>query len=576
MLGVRVVLVLLVLLAPVKFGSVVGITEISLFPVSTWGWVFAAWPPFLFPVCTGLALAIVAAVHPTPRVPDRQWLLPGVWLALVLFAAIGLLRTTEWDYALLFLWHLLGIACFALAVFWALATDRHLGRWLLAAVALGTVLACLSGWQQRLGGLQATLEFAEKQARDAGLPPPLVLRRRIGQGRIFGPFVYPNSFAAHLLLTGPILLAVLWYCAGFVAPAAASRVVFVGAGSVLLAAAFWWTSSRAAFVALTGGLGLGALALPAFRRWRVPVIIAAVVLACLVVSVASRGRSRWASVVARGHYYSAALRMTAQHPVTGVGLGEFFPHFMRLKPPNTEEARLPHSMPLNLLSQAGILGGLVACACLLVPLVYSFHLRRRRICSDGAFTAFLVAFASWQAHTLVDFNLLIPGTVGIAALLPMLCLSDELAEERATLACRTRSWARPAAAALAFAALAAAWRAPGEYRYQLLSNWCARPGVPLRFLHERAQETAGLLPLSPHPWTALGRAAEKGQEPDLELALAAYLKAVRCAPHRPLIHTRLARCYLALGRPDEARRALQTALEWYPHSEKALQLREQL
>ena len=562
----------LVFLMPIKLGSVIGVSEVAMFPLSGWEWVFGTWPSFLFPSFAGVALLGATLLYPATRTPMRSWIVPVTWLLLLLSALPGLIRTTEWDTALLFLWHILGVICLVGAVFWILPHQKRLPAWILSALAAGTLFCCVSGWRQKFGGLQATLEFAEQQAKEHGLPPPLDLRSRVNQGRVFGPFVYPNSFAAHLLLTGPLLLLMLWRWAGRFEPVRASRCLFVTGGAILLLGALWMTGSRAGFVALVGGLGAGALCLPGFRRWRLPLVLAAVLVGIVAFHFASRGRSRWSSLSARGHYYSAALRMTAQQPLTGVGLGEFFPYYMRLKPPRTEEARLPHCMVLNLSSQAGIFGGLAAALCLTVPLVMLLlSMQQARTTAEQAtIWCVLVGLLSWGAHSLVDFNVQIPGTIGIAALLPLLCRP---ADQAAALPGTALGGAlRAAGALLAGLSIGSIWRVPGEHAYQTMSLRAASAHCSLLHLEQHAAAVSRRLPWSPYPWMLLGRTAEASNRP--ALALKAYGEAAHRSPHRAAIFVHLAGNHLALGNRVEARQALAQAEQWYPHNSRLAEFRE--
>ena len=204
-------LVALVLLLPVKFGTVVNVGEIAFFPTSALEWILAAWPPFLMPMCAGAILLLALAAGDGRGIPSRRPAIAGIWLVLLVGTLPGLLRTTEWDHAALFLWHLLGIFCLAAAAERMLRETPGLSRWLLAAVTVGTAFAALSAWQQVAGGGYAqTLAYAEQAARENGTLVPEQLRMRLTQGRAAGPFVYPNSLAAHLVLTVPIALWCLW------------------------------------------------------------------------------------------------------------------------------------------------------------------------------------------------------------------------------------------------------------------------------------------------------------------------------------------------------------------------------
>ncbi len=570
---VRAYVTVLAFLAPLKFGSVVGGGEIGLFPMSGWGWLLGPWPTSLFPVLAGLALLGVVLVYPCSSTSKLFWLIPGVWLGLLLACLPGLIRTTEWDYALQFFWYLLGVSSFALAVSWAIPHDRRLGKWLVGAIVIGTLLCCLSGWNQtQFGGLEDTVEFAEKMAREQGRQLPTALRGRMEQKRAFGPFVYPNSFAAHLILTGPLFLLLLWRWSGRFEPVRISRLIFVPLGSALLFGALWFSGSRAALVALGGGCGLGILVLPVFRRWRWPLACICAIAAILVFSAASKGRTL-SSLSARGDYYKAALQMFASHPFTGAGLGEFFPNYMRLKPTGAEETRIPHNMFLNMLSQSGIVGGIAVLGCLLLPLFLVLLARRKGGMPDPQlFGCVFVGLVSWGAHSLADFNLQIVGTVTIVAFLPLLSYAGDVGTEL-EVSTRNKNTLRMVLAAVALVAIAGAWRLPGELQYQRQYEEATdKREINLNRARKQAEKAASLLPFSPYPWSIFGSLAEHNGRPDM--AVKAYSEATKRSPHRSAFHYHLACNSLAMGRIAEASSALSKALEWYPTDPENLKLKK--
>lgn len=567
----RVVLTGIVFLAPLKFGLTVGMTEVGIFPVSVWDWLLSAWPLALFPVLTGGALLFAAAVYAPPAISLRRCAVPGIWWLLVVAALAGLIRTTELDFAWQMLWTLLGVCCYASAVWWVLPHDPALPRLLVGALAAGVVICCLSGWEQSVfGGMEATAAFAEEAARAQGRTLPEGVVIRLAEKRAFGPFVYPNSLAAHLILCGPLVLLLAWRSAGSFQPVRLSRMLFLLVAGVLLGGTLWLTGSRAALLALAGGLALAIMFQPGFRRWRLPAIVMCLVAATATIAMLSRGRDL-ASLSSRLDYYAAAVRMYATHPGTGVGLGEFYPHYMRLKPPGAEETRLPHNMLLNFASQTGTLGALAALACLTVPVALLLPLRRQRRNADGTDPAagggfcIVAGLTAWGLHAMADFNVQIPGTLLVFAMLPLPWLRAGEPQGAADPAgSRRRPALRLGAVAAALLCLAGGWRWRGERAYHALHAQSATPSTSLQLLVEQTVATARLLPHSPYPWLVLGRAAEEARFP--ELAASAFTTAAERAPHRAAFHAAVARNALLFDDLELAEHALRRALEWYPHS----------
>ncbi len=555
---VRAYLVLLVFLLPLKFGTVLGISEIALLPTSIAEWLIGTWPPFVFPILSGSALLLVVLLLPPPRFDSKFAVFPAAWLLLPVLVLPGLIRTTEWDHALLFIWYLIGISCLVIAVYWTLPHDDGLIPALIGGIALGVVFSCISAWRQRFGGLQETYEFARQAAEEQGRQLPPAFLSRLQEKRVFGPFVYPNSLAAHLILTGPLLLLWLWRALRRIDPVPVSRAIFMPLAAVLLGGALWFSGSRAALVAIGGAMVLTVILHPAFQRYRKALIICCAAAALLVFLIASRGRTL-SSLAARGDYYQAAVTMFTNHPFTGVGLGEFFPHYMQLKPPGAEETRLPHNLFLNLASQAGILGVLGAILCLILPLILFFITRRTSVRYDQhVLAAVLLGMLAWAAHSLADFNLHIPGSVAIFAILPFVVLTES-AHSLKSKPCKPTSIA---AVFLALFAVSAVWRLPGEYYYQRLFNYSQQRSISLRRLENLTKKTSQYIPLSPYPWVLLGRQAEHRQWH--QAAVMAYEEAVKRSPHRASFHLHLAKNHLALRNYAEAQAAIARADYWYP------------
>lgn len=75
------------------------------------------------------------------------------------------------------------------------------------------------------------------------------------------------------------------------------------------------------------------------------------------------------SMLVRWQYWEASAQMYADHPVAGVGPGNFSEHYPRYKPaPALESVADPHNWPLSLITQFGPLGLLGFLAMVLLPL----------------------------------------------------------------------------------------------------------------------------------------------------------------------------------------------------------------
>lgn len=550
---------LLLFLCPLKMGNPIGGGEVANFPIGAWQWLFMSWPPFLLAGASALALLLALWLYPLKRISPLAGLAACSWILLALTALFGLIRTTEWDYALLFWGHLCGVASLVFCVMLIAAREPGFMRHAAGVIAVAVILCWVSGWHQRFVGLEQTKQFAIERAQREGVELQGPIVGKLDQNRVFGSFVNPNSYAAHLILTGPLALLLLWRTARRFEPVHVSQPLFLGVGTILFAGALWFSGSRGAMAALGGGVALGVLALPGASRWRLPIAIAAVLGAGALVGFLSIQRSLL-SVSARGDYYLAAWRMFLEHPLSGVGLGEFFPYYMRLKPVGAEETRIVHNMFLCMLSQAGLIAGLSAAVCLALPAAAVFvPVSWRR--DDGiAFAAVVAGLGAWSLHSLVDFNVQIPGTVATAAIMSLLLAGE------ASSSISLPKWGSRALVLILFVFICGAatgWlRIPGEYWFQRAADGVGR--VASNRTRRDFERAAEWLPLSPYPsWFYAKVCLAEGYS---ERAMALVRKAVQRSPHRATFWHRLASMHMLEGDYAGAAADLDRALAWYPGS----------
>jgi hypothetical protein len=554
----------LALLAPLKFGSAIGPADIPLLPVGLLEWLFGAWPPFLLGGLAGIGLlwALLACRRSTVSHPARVAL--WAWSALLLSCLPGLIRTTEWDYAVTFTLYLGGVCAFLAAALLVSLEDVHFRRWLLVAVAAGTLLSGLNGWHQRLWGFAEMRRFAAAQAREQGREWSAAMQGKFMQTRVHLPFFHPNSYAAHLILTAPLVLLLLWRAGRQVEPRRLSQRLFLAFGGVVVVGALALSQSRAAQLALGGGVGVAVLGSARLRRWRWPLLAAALAGGLGLMLLVNSGRDLL-SASARVDYYRSALVMFCAQPLTGVGLGEFFPQYLRIKPFGAEETRAAHNMVLEMLSQAGGLGGLAALLCVLLPVWFILGPgSAQRGADDPLALAAVAGLAAWGLHALLDFDLQIPPTVMIAAALPLFCCRPPDGLQAGPL----QRAERLLLAGLAVVALLAWWRVPGEHAFRGLADNAER--FTLEELGRETVRAGRALPLSPEPWATCGRAAlTRGRPAE---AAEAFRWALLRAPHRSAFEAWRAQSLLLAGDLPAAVAAASEAWALYPGSSRAMVL----
>ncbi|MCK5805743.1 MAG: O-antigen ligase family protein [Lentisphaeria bacterium] len=565
--ALRACLTALVFVAPFRLSSLIGGGEEAHFPSSLIEWLFLYWPSFLLGPLSGLALLWVT-IRCRGRDPSRwRASIPVVWAVLGATAVLGVWSAAGRDFALIFFLYLWGVVALVLAVWRLDGHDPALRRWLLNAVALAALFSCLFGWRQHFGGLAASETEIRQQMEARGQVLGGGMMGKLAQRRVYGPFVgNPNSYGAFLALVGPLMIALLWRWGGRFEPRKMSRALLAGVGCVLWVGALWWSRSRGAMLGVCAGLGVGALSMPGLRRWRWPLCGGGVVLGGVVVFAASMGRGL-ATVGTRASYYMGALRMFAEAPVAGVGFGGFFHNYMRLKWIGEETTRVPHNMVLNFLSQAGLLAGLAAVCCLAMPVAVAlFAAEKDREEDRWLFAALTAGATAWSVHALLDFNIMIPATVSLAAMFPLFCLRAERMAEDAESATFDRM--RIFQVVVVVLALAALWRVPGEMRFQKTTNLAQRGTITA--LERSVRDTSRWLPACPYPWRLLASVAER--KGDLSTADRAYAEALARSPERASFSRHAAEVRLKLRDVEGADKLLKHSLHWQPSSARVLTL----
>jgi O-antigen ligase len=138
------------------------------------------------------------------------------------------------------------------------------------------------------------------------------------------------------------------------------------------------TKSKGAIIGLSFALVLYALYL-GLGTW-LKAHRKAVLAACVLLSIAGVTAIAWYglehgrlpggnSMLVRWQYWHASAKMYANHPLTGVGPGNFAVFYPRYKPAAAlESVSTPHNFPLNILTQYGPLGLVGFLAMIVVPL----------------------------------------------------------------------------------------------------------------------------------------------------------------------------------------------------------------
>jgi len=268
-----------------------------------------------------------------------------------------------------------------------LITNEARRRFLLCVLAATGAVSAYRCWEQVYHELPVTMESYRQNSTQMlaaqGIQPGTYAARqfeeRLYSQDIGGFFSISNSAAACFLLTIGAAAALLarslshpprgqqwfWFFLGALLLLAQIGGLLLTQSKGGIGAFFLFLLMAAAFIAL------GRL----FWRYRYPMLLAAGVLILAAVSAiafygTTHHRLPTASMWVRWQYWSAAAAMIRDHWLTGVGGENFGAYYTQyLDPAAPEVVKDPHSFPIALWSQWGVLGLFGFLICIAAPLL---------------------------------------------------------------------------------------------------------------------------------------------------------------------------------------------------------------
>ena len=251
----------------------------------------------------------------------------------------------------------------------------------------------------------------------------------------FGPYGNYNHFAGLIELLFPLPFAWLLF-----SRCRMDERLFHATAVVIMVSAAILSMSRTGILVV--GLQLlvfGAAMVRARRRAFLPVliVIAAVILSLWVgyqpllrrFNTLQYGSGEY-SVVTRLAYWRASWRMFLDHPLTGVGLGAFPAVYPSYGSSSSRHERLEqvHNDYLQLLTDTGLVGGLIMMVALLVLISRWWHVLVRVFTRRGEdlaiFSGAAVAVLGILLHSLLDFNLQIAANALLALVMVAISVSS--------------------------------------------------------------------------------------------------------------------------------------------------------
>ncbi len=292
------------------------------------------------------------------------------------------------------------------------------------------------------------------------------------------------------------------------------------------------------------------------------------------------GTSRFSTVgTNRYDFWSVAWGLFREQPIRGIGAENFQQDYLA-QGDSTEQPRYPHSLELGVLSQTGLVGGVLLAAALIAAGFAGVVARRKSGPESAAVAAASgTLFAYWLLHASVDWFWEFPALT--ASAFAALGLAGAVGRRegvrnglpapsqrgRPAGAARKRAFSRvigPGLAtvigALLAVSLIAPWLAEREIE-RAVNTW---PTSPSR-AHEHLDRAQELNPLSPTAHLVAATIAVRGE--DEVRAVEEFEEVLRMEPRTPFALAELGALASERGDRSESERLLRRASTYAPHDQ---------
>ena len=428
---------ILLFLLPLKFGTLVAIPNMTLIywsdPVSL---IIGVWPFPVFPVLASAFLVLTLLLVPGEIFSGRAGKFAGFWLLLTLVSFLGgIAKDTPPDAFIYFMDHMFSIGAFLLGFTRIVTHNKNVMEYYYGAFSFAFLISLAIGLNQYFSGYQETINQIQSQNM-AEVNGNILFRLR--QMRISGGFSACNAFAGYLVLGLPITLAWLWRMGSRFTPPMVSRIVFTV--PVLIVSLFLLvkTGSRGGLLSLLAAVFFFFFSSKMARKWRFFLfsLIPLGIIGMTALVMLGRGGK---SILFRLDYFQGAFRMIAKSPLFGVGWGGFQRHFMSMKWIYDPEAPAsPHSFPLSMGAQTGVLGFVLACVILIFGFYFLFRYLMKSSMRENLqdkqlmVAASVAAISGFTVHSLQDILFETPGAIvcyGAVVIMSLLMIEPEEKEE---------------------------------------------------------------------------------------------------------------------------------------------------
>ena len=251
---------------------------------------------------------------------------------------------------------------------------------LIRTIALAGLVISLLAIYQYFFGFQHVLNYISKEK----ITNPFALEY-LTQKRVFFPFVTPNTLAGYLAMIIPLALI------------CKNRIVCL----IPLCSALLSTKSLGASISLLVALSLYGYLEGKIEKRRIILLIGLIITIGLVfiarVTVTKGHLHPLFSTLMRLNYWKNTLKIIQNHPIIGVGLGNF----------NLMQTRYAHNSYLQIWVEMGILG-IISILWLIATVLKPVFKNIKDSPNKNQLIALLAAVAVFLIHNLVDFSFYLP------------------------------------------------------------------------------------------------------------------------------------------------------------------------
>ena len=633
----------LTFLLPLKYGSMAGLPEIVFsLPNTNIITIFIfTWSPVSFTLISALLLILTLIFIPqsltseineddTANVKKTNTkimgniLIPIIAIFLLIATIPGFFNASTIDFAYLQILHFSGLSAYVTAMFLILKVNPEKKLQFLNAIIAGTLLISLYGLKQYYSGFQDTLDYIYNQELKTGVKVSSSIMNRLRQTRVYSTFSICNSLAAHLILTIPITIyttskfkstlqtvcfisamyTVISIAPDFPLPIMLTITTLSALGIIfayknindksfytirwfiiiplafLLLFILRQTGSRGGFLAF--GISIIFLILFSKIKKKIKLIFSIIITLLATYLIFSDVLTRsLSSMAVRFDYYSAAFKMFLKHPIFGIGWGDFFHEYTKIKTfPSSEAPHTPHNFILSFASQSGLIGLLASSLVIISPFIWYFSKFRKHnqkkddekdiLKSHSFILCILTGWLAWSIHSMLDLNIQIPGTIATAFLLLLLLPSKQIRIHKFLFSSIYNKFLKLCILLLSCIIIFYSYkRLQQEKALFLLQKLCSfniipqkSKKVPFEYIKYQLKYTCKLMPYSPCPWSNAALAAKNyGYYPKAEEY---YKNAIKRSPQRALIYEKLSECQKSLNKPLEAQKNHNKALKLFP------------